>query len=298
MPIFGTEPPPPAAVPTRAYTSTLVGVDLGKKRDFTAIVVLERVELQVVTPYYGGIYPPTRTPPPAVYTCHHAQRFPRGSSYISIVDRVKATLERRVFPEPLTLLVDATGPGLAVMEYFAKAQVRPQPLGVVVHWGFNTTQPSPTEWHVPKATLVTILEVLSEARPPRLLLGPRLPFAAEVRAEMQTFTAEQDLHTGHVTYEAYREQAHDDLIFALGLACWYGETQGDPRLPPVDMARALQGTQMPRHWGDGTPRPRRDRLRIFNDTYPDAPLFDQRSWDAVKNAVAEGRLVPRSPHSP
>jgi hypothetical protein len=216
MPIFGTEPPPPAAVPTKAYTSTLVGVDLGKKRDYTAIVVMQRVELQVVTPYYGGIYPPTRTPPPATYTVHHLQRFPLRTSYTAIVDRVKAQLAQRRFPAPLTLLVDASGPGLGVLDYFAKAGVQPQPLGVVVHHGFTTTQPSPTEWHVPKAALVLHLEVLSEARPPRLILGPRLPFAAEVRAEMQSFTAETQ-PSGHVTYEAYREQAHDDLIFALGL---------------------------------------------------------------------------------
>ena len=168
-------------------------------------------------------------------------------------------LERRVLPEPLTLLVDATGPGLAVMDYFTKAAVEPPPIGVVVHWGFTTTQHSPTEWHVPKQALVTYLEVLAETRPtPRLLLGTRLPFAAEVRQEMQTFTAEQDVHTGHITYEAYREQAHDDLIFALGLCVWHGETQGDPRLPDVDLRRGLVGMRTPRRWGDAleTARPR------------------------------------------
>jgi hypothetical protein len=56
----------------------------------------------------------------------------------------------------------------------------------------------------------------------------------------------------------------------------------------------------PRTWHDplATARPRRDRLRIFADTYAEHPAFDQRAWDEARNAVAAGRLTPRSPHSP
>ena len=115
---------------------------------------------------------------------------------------------------------------------------------------------------------------------------------------MQTFTAETE-PTGHTTYEAYREQAHDDLIFALGVCAWYGETQGDPRLPTVDLARACRGRRSAALGGpDGTPRPRLGRLRMFNDTYAEHPSFDQRGWDAAKRAAGEGRLEPRSPHAP
>ena len=59
----------------------------------------------------------------------------------------------------------------------------------------------------------------------RLALGERLPFAAEVRAEMQTFTSRINHETAHESFAAWREQAHDDLILALALACWWGEHQ-------------------------------------------------------------------------
>ena len=61
------------------HTSTLVAVDFGKKRDFTAAVIVERVE-DAEVPCVGKIWPPMRTPPPASYTCHHLQRFALNTS--------------------------------------------------------------------------------------------------------------------------------------------------------------------------------------------------------------------------
>ena len=32
-----------------------------------------------------------------------------------------------------------------------------------------------------------------------------------------------DPRTTHDSYAAWREQAHDDLVLAVALACWWGE---------------------------------------------------------------------------
>jgi hypothetical protein len=39
--------------------------------------------------------------------------------------------------------------------------------------------------------------------------------------------------TPHDTYEPWRERAHDDLVLAVALACWYGETYVAPACASV-----------------------------------------------------------------
>lgn len=41
-------------------------------------------------------------------------------------------------------------------------------------------------------------------------------------AELQNFRA-QITTSGHDSYEAWREGAHDDTVLATALACWFGE---------------------------------------------------------------------------
>ena len=53
------------------------------------------------------------------------------------------------------------------------------------------------------------------------------PLLWEPGQELQSFRAEQDLRTGHVSYEAYSEQDHDDLVYALAMIAWWGETRGN-----------------------------------------------------------------------
>jgi hypothetical protein len=48
--------------------------------------------------------------------------------------------------------------------------------------------------------------------------------------EPRTHAAEKvvfkvNLATGHDSYEAWREEAHDDLVLAVSLACWYAFTR-------------------------------------------------------------------------
>ena len=62
-----------------------------------------------------------------------------------------------------------------------------------------------------------------------------LPDAPVLKAELENFRVKISL-AGHDTYAAgagdeWRQGAHDDLVLAVALACWYGE-QG-PRVDPV-----------------------------------------------------------------
>ena len=119
-------------------------------------------------------------------------------------------------------MLDVTGVGRGVLDLFHAAQLFP--LAVSIHGGSTTTHQG-REWHVPKKDLVYSLTALSQARPVRLALGERLPFAVEVKQEMQTFTSRINHETAHESFAAWREQAHDDLLLAMSLCTWWGEYQ-------------------------------------------------------------------------
>jgi hypothetical protein len=50
-------------------------------------------------------------------------------------------------------------------------------------------------------------------------------FADVLINELQNFQVKVNLATGHDSYEAWREEAHDDLVLAVSLACWYAFTR-------------------------------------------------------------------------
>ena len=182
----------------------------------------------------GGLWrrsAPIRSP--ASYVVRHLQRFDLGTSYPHIVERVCAMLQRpELLGRSVTMLLDVTGVGRGILDMFRAVHVRPK--AVTIHGGQSTSVHG-SEYHVSKRDLVYSLTSLSQARPVRLSLGHRLPFAAEVRAEMATFTAKINPETAHESFSAWREQAHDDLLLAMSLCTWWGETFGKFRVGTVEV---------------------------------------------------------------
>src|SRR5262245_53592321 len=109
-----------------------------------------------------------------------------GPPYAKVVQDTQDVLASGRLPPPVPLLVDGTGPGVAVLDLFGMGVTRPAPIGIVVTNGYETTRKGPSEWHTPKSSLVIHLQSAAEARPPRLILGPRLPFFEAVKTEMQS----------------------------------------------------------------------------------------------------------------
>jgi hypothetical protein len=118
-------------------------------------------------------------PSPASYVVRHLQRFELGTSYPDIVARVCTMLQRpELVGRSVTMLLDVTGVGRDILDMFKMAHVHPK--AVTIHGGQATTIHG-AEYHVSKRDLVYSVTSLSQARPVRLALGERLPFAAEVR---------------------------------------------------------------------------------------------------------------------
>jgi hypothetical protein len=57
-----------------------------------------------------------------------------------------------------------------------------------------------------------------------------MPLIGPLLKELQSFRVTIDPTTAHDSYSAWREQDHDDLVFALALACWWGEYFGERRV--------------------------------------------------------------------
>lgn len=208
----------------------IVGVDLAKKSDYTALVVLKRT-----VPQFGG-YP--------LYDAIHIDRW-RNRDYSAAIpeiervqDRLRSIntqwmLEHRGYVSgdqdgvTVSTIIDQTGVGEAVIESLRAAGL--QCSGIIITGGDKAHKmESGDGWRVPKKELVATVEVLLQNR--RLRVAEGLAMAPVLMQELQAFKATIKLSTGNVSYaadETWRENPHDDTVLALAMAAWFGENH-DP----------------------------------------------------------------------
>lgn len=208
---------------TRAPSAYMLGLDLGKKRDWTALSVLKQT--RGATGEYS-------------YDLIHLDRW-QGKDYRAAIPVVNAVVSRvnqagyQDFfnvhgytrageSEPLiSLVVDQTGVGEAVVESLREAGLTCQ--GIVIHGG-DTVNRMDGGYRVPKRELVGVVEILLQNR--RLRIGSAVPMAHVLVQELQAFQATIKLSTGHTSYaadESWRENPHDDTVLSVAMAAWYGE---------------------------------------------------------------------------
>jgi hypothetical protein len=179
----------------------IVGVDLGQSNDYTAIAVVERTPVA-----------------PHSYAVRHLERT-RGKPYPDIISEVAALATRRELAEKCSVIVDKTGVGTPIFDALRKMEMG-VPLYALTITGGSTVTPDPDGWRVPKRDIVSALVVLLESG--RLQFAKKLALADTFVLELQNFRVKITA-AGNDTYEALTEGTHDDLVLAVGLACWAGE---------------------------------------------------------------------------
>jgi Terminase RNaseH-like domain len=209
-----------------------VGLDLGQSRDYSALVICERLDV------FSGLtkYAMARdleaerghvevADPDERLDVRHIERFTLGTPYPAIVDSVGQLLARPQMRAAVPV-IDATGVGRAVVDLFKEAYR---------HGKLGTCRPVPITFtggqeqhgaNVPKRDLVARLQALLQTG--RLKIADGLPLADVLTKELLAFRAKIS-QKGHDTYEALRESDHDDLVMALALACWYRHGRAIPR---------------------------------------------------------------------
>lgn len=189
----------------------LTGLDLGQANDYTAWIVLERIE-------HGE----DRI---ARYDVRHIDRV-RGEPYPAIVEHTRSLVEtlRAARPRPaLDLVVDYTGVGRPVADMIADARIDADVRLVTITGGDSETVGDRGERRVPKRNLAGVIQVLLQSE--RLRIGRDLALASVLTGELVNFRVRINLG-GHDSYgagEDWREGSNDDLVLALALACWQGE---------------------------------------------------------------------------
>lgn len=212
----------------------VVGLDLGKVSDFSAMALLELRDTN-------------RDGDEPTFDVTYLHRWPIGTSYPSVISNVDKMLSAEPFRGPrltdryrqsydikqmtTTLAVDATGCGIPVVDMFAEANL-PAHLMPITITGGHKAHSEGGSYYVPKRILVSTLQVALQTR--RLQIAARLPEAATLMRELQDFQL-TITESANDVYEG-RKGSHDDLVLAVALGLWAG-THGRVRV--TDSEREL-----------------------------------------------------------
>lgn len=114
------------------------------------------------------------------------------------------------------LLLDATGVGAPVVDLLRAAALECPVIAVTITGGMHAALVA-GGWSVPKRDLVTGLQVSLDLG--QLRMPGRLAMGRELVGELMGMRVKIGA-SGHDAYGAEESGAHDDLVLALGLACW------------------------------------------------------------------------------
>jgi hypothetical protein len=167
--------------------------------------------------------PPRQAGVPRAYRVRHLQRWPLGTRYPEIATELAERLGAPPLHPHARLIIDQTGCGRPVYDMFVERRVGANLVGVTITGGAEVLEVKRNELRVPKADLIGQLQVLLQSG--RLQIAQGLREAATLRMELEGYQRRITL-AAHEQFGAWREGAHDDLLLALSLACWYGEAYG------------------------------------------------------------------------
>jgi len=188
-----------------------VGVDFGQARDYTAIAVLERVELR--GEFDRAVWAFEKK---AALRLRHLERVALGTPYPEVADRVAQVTGDARLAGRCHLAVDATGVGRPVVDLLRQARPKATLLPVTVTGG-QAEGYEQGFYRVPKRDLIAGLQVALQRRGLQIAAG--LKFAQTLVEEMAAMEVKVT-PAGNEQYGAWREGKHDDLVFAVALSYW------------------------------------------------------------------------------
>lgn len=171
-----------------------VGVDLGQVRDPTAVAVLEAADVLLV---------------------RHLERIALKTAYADVVERVRVVSRTKALDGRCQVIADATGVGRPVVEMLQSAALGGPLLPVMVTGGDQESRDG-EYFRVPKRDL--ILGMQSALQSGKLHLAHGLREGPALQRELAQMKARQN--GGRERYAAWGHGEHDDLVFAIALACW------------------------------------------------------------------------------
>jgi len=205
----------------------ILSADLGVEQDFTAFSVLETV---IIEHREKGMQDmrlglPGRRIFDTMAYLRYLERPPLGTPYETVIERAKSLLSTPPLSGNTSFLVDYTGVGHPVVEWMRREGLRPVP--ILITGGRTVTEEQNGGYGVPKRDLAMALQTLYGSR--RIKMAPRLGITRDGKGEDLTQVLLQELgnfkvkktEKNNVTYEAWREGDHDDMVLSVAMAAWF-----------------------------------------------------------------------------
>ena len=193
-----------------------IGVDLGQRRDRTAIAVIERAEI-ASNARNAVTFAPDRRTRRAV---RHLERLPLDTPYPAIAERVERIANELSAFTPCSVIVDATGVGLPVVDALRVPAARWRLMPVTIGHADRETYVDGF-WRISKRDLVARLQIAFDFE--ELIIARELA-ESETLVEELTAMRASIRASGRTRYESPGE-SHDDLAVALALAWWGADTR-------------------------------------------------------------------------
>lgn len=186
-------------------------LDLGQVCDFSTLAVIERVEL--VGDWDPVIFAWKKC---ITLRLRYLERMPLGTPYPDVVERVKNVMRQLASEGVCDLAVDGTGVGRPVVDLLRRSGLRCSLWPAIITGGSAESQ-SNGYYHIPKKDLITGLQIALQQGTLQIAGGMKFgPALVTEMAEMRV----KITSPGHEQFGAWREGSHDDLVFAVALACW------------------------------------------------------------------------------
>jgi len=208
-------------IPSRETVEYALGVDLGRQHDYTAISLTEKRISPVPLDQPGAVDAVTlrqRVYKP-VLTVRALERRPLGEDYVEQARRVCQMAMNPQIRGNVTVVVDKTGVGVAVVDIFRR-DFGLGLTGITITGGTSESRdPDPRcrrDWRVPKINLVSTLQA-AFARGD-LKIVPTLPEAPALAKELSDFQVKLT-DAGNITTGA-RSGSYDDLVLSVAVGCW------------------------------------------------------------------------------
>ncbi len=181
-----------------------VGVDLGQKRDHTAIAVVEKVELH--RPWGEVVF--------EGLDVRYVERVALKTPYPAVVERIRRLVRKEPLRGNCILAVDTTGVGAAVIDLMRRSDMGCEISAITITGGGRAAL-NGNVWSVPKVDLWSALTVMLEREELRIS-GEMAGVGALVR----------ELEGLQLSSGSARAGERDDLAMALALAVWKATRHG------------------------------------------------------------------------
>jgi hypothetical protein len=198
----------------------IVPIDIGQAADFTALGGLRRqpVPTGKTKEHYSTSGSELSREYEDSFTLGYAHRFPLHTPYPDVIHNLVQICGR--IPGTYQVVADATGVGRPVVDMMRSAGL--PVIGVIITAGAGAAHQDQETgyWKVPKRELVTRAQAYMQSG--KLKISTRLKLSDVIVKEMLAFKMKISTQTGNISFEAWRDSAHDDLVLMLCMGVWWG----------------------------------------------------------------------------